>query len=210
MRILSIDQVREILEKYEIPTPKEGAARDAPHALEIAKEIGYPVVLKVISPDVARLGHVKGILLNVNSDSEVTQGFESITRNVSESLSGARIEGVLVQEMLFPEKEVTISMVRDNKSNPVIMFGLGGIFSEILKDLSYRTGQVTKNDARKMMEEIDSHNLLEGTDTDSLAKIITKVSKIGVEMQDVSEVEMNPVFLYEKGALAVNTKIISI
>ncbi len=212
MRTLGADRVREILKEYGIPVPEEGVAEDGEHAIEIANKIGYPVVLKVISPDVVRRRHVKGILLDINSDREVGEGFESITKNVRDFISGARIEGVLVQEMLFPKKEVTVSMIRDSKSSQVVMFGLGGIFSEILKDISYRTGQVRENDACKMIREVGSHKMLEGIDIMSLAKIITKVSKIGVEMEDVLEVDMNPVFVYErgagKGAVAVDTRII--
>lgn len=208
-KILTWSETKKILEEYGIPMPKEALAQSEEDALRIAGEIGYPVVLKLVSPDISSRSKTKCILLDINSEEEVKRGYREIIKNAREFKEGAEIQGVLVQKMLPRGKEVVVGLVKDERLTTVV-FSLGGIFSGILRDISYRNAPVTKEEALKMMREIKAYDILDSgnCDIETIAEVISKVSKLGMEKRDIVGMDINPLFVYEEGAIAVDSKII--
>ncbi len=203
-------QSKQILDFYEIPVTKEILAATAQEASEAASVIGFPVALKIMSPDLLHKTDVGGVVLNVNSEDEVEKACREILDRARAHKPGARIEGVLVQEMLSPGLEVIVGIKKDPVFGPAVVFGLGGVFVEVLKDVSTRVAPLSEEDAREMISEIKGRALLAGyrgslpRDIDALVGVLLKVSRLAVELEDlVEEVDINPLILYEKGAGAV-------
>jgi len=212
--ILTEDKAKEILKEHGIPVPKEELAENEEKAIEIAKKIGFPVALKLISPDILHRSDAKAIMLNLKSEEELRKGFKEIIKNAKNFDPYARIHGVLVQEMLPQGREVIVGLIKDPQFGHVVMFGLGGIFVEILKDVAFRVTPIDKKEALKMMKEIKGYKILEGvrgispSDINAIADVIVKVSELGVKMPEIKELDINPLFAYEKGAVAVDCRII--
>ncbi len=208
-KILAEDETKRILEEYGIPAPEEALAQSEEDALRIAGEVEYPVVLKLVSPDIQSRSKAGCILLNVNSEEEVRRGYREIIKNAKEFKEGVEILGVLVQKMLPWGKEVVVGLVKDERFTTVV-FSLGGIFSNILRDISYRNVPVTREEALKMMREIKAYDMLDSGnyDIEAVADVISKVSKIGME-KNIAGMDINPLLVYKKGAVAVDSKIIS-
>ncbi len=189
-------------------------ARSKEEAISISKEIGFPVVLKIHSPDVIHKSDVGGVKLGLKSEDEVGKAYDEIVASVKRSQPDARIEGVTVQNMARPGIEVIIGMTKDPQFGPVIMFGLGGILVEILKDVSFRIVPLTRRDAREMIREIKGYPLLEGyrgqepADIAFLEDMILKVSDFVDRNPEIKELDLNPIFAYKDGALAVDARII--
>ncbi len=195
----------EILEKYGLPAPKYGLAKTPEEAAEIAEKIGYPVVLKIVSPDIVHKSDVGGVILNLNSAKEVKEAFNKIMGNVKEKAPKAKIAGILVQEMVPQDLEVIVGATRDPIFGPVVMFGLGGVFVEVLRDVSFRVVPLTEEDAYEMLEEIKAKKILEGyrhikpRDKKAIVKIILGVSKIMEENPEISELDLNPIMVFPEG-----------
>ncbi|ABN70334.1 branched-chain acyl-CoA synthetase (ADP-forming) beta subunit / acetyl-CoA synthetase (ADP-forming) beta subunit [Staphylothermus marinus F1] len=204
----------EIIKAYNIPAPETAIARSLEEAIKIAEKIGYPLVLKIVSPDISHKSDVGGVILNIKSKEELIKAFNKIYENVSKNAPGARIVGVLIQKMAPKGLEVIIGGLRDNIFGPVVMFGLGGIFVEVLKDVSFRIAPLTEEDAFEMMSEIKASKLLEGyrgqppVDKKSLAKIILSVSKLLEENPEIESIDLNPVMAYPDNAVVVDARII--
>jgi len=196
-------EVYEICSRYGLPVPKFGLATSADEAVSIAEKIGYPVVLKIVSPDIK--SDVGGVILNVKSSEDVKKAYETIMENVKKRAPSARIAGVLIQEMVPDGLEVIVGATRDNTFGPVLMFGLGGVFVEVLRDVSFRIAPLTSEDVESMIREIKSFKILEGyrgmppRDLDAIKDIILKTSKLMMEIEDIQDMDLNPVMLYEKG-----------
>jgi acetyl-CoA synthetase (ADP-forming) len=211
---LTEDRAEKLLREYGIPTPKEEVAYSEDNAVEIASKIGFPVALKLISPDIMHRSSANCILLNITSEEEVKKGYRKIVKNAKEYNAKAVITGVLVQKMVPQGKEVIVGMVREPKLGPAVLFGLSGIFVDILKDVSFRVAPVSKEEALKMIKEIKAYPILEGvrgekpSDVNAIADVITKVSRLGMEREEIVEMDINPLFVYEKGAIAIDSKII--
>lgn len=188
-----------------IPVPKYFFARSVDEALEGAGSVGYPVVVKVVSPDIVHKSDVGGVALNVADREGLVRAFNAVVENVRRKVPGARIEGVLVQEMLRPALEVVVGAVRDAVFGPVIMFGLGGLFVEVLKDVSFRVAPVDPLDAEEMIREVRGYRLLEGyrglppRDLRALKELIVKVSELVSAEPRIQELDLNPVMLFEEG-----------
>jgi len=203
-----------VCQAYGLPVARSVIARTAEEAVKLSREIGYPVVLKIASPDVIHKTDVGGVIVGVKNDEEVVKAYEKIMENVKKHKPDARIIGVLVQEMAPQSTEVIVGMVRDSQFGPAIMFGLGGIFVEILKDVSFRIAPLTPGDAREMIQEIKAYPVLKGyrnlppADIDALVDVILKTSQLSLENPEVSQLDLNPIFVYEKGAKIVDARII--
>ncbi|MET1129181.1 MAG: acetate--CoA ligase family protein [Thermoproteota archaeon] len=200
---------------YGIPVPEYGLARDQEEAVKVARSIGYPVVLKIVSPQVVHKSDVGGVLVGLSSDEEVREGFSRIVENVSRNVPGAEVVGVLVQKMA--EKggiEVIVGGIRDPVFGPTVMFGLGGVFVEVFRDVSFRVAPFTEDDAREMVREVKAYRILRGyrnippRDIDALVSVIMAVQRLMLENEEVSEVDVNPVLSYQQGALAVDVRVI--
>lgn len=195
----------QVCEYFGLPVARCGLATSVEDAVKIARSIGYPVVLKVVSPDVVHKSDVGGVILYIHSDGGVEKAFKKIVENVTVKAPGARVKGVLVQEMLSRSMEVIVGATRDKIFGPVVMFGLGGIFVEVLRDVSFRIAPIAPVDAETMIKEIKGYRILEGyrgekpRDIEALKNIIIKVSRLVETLEDVVELDLNPIMLYESG-----------
>ncbi len=205
-----------LVKAYGVPVPEFRLAKSVEEAVKAAKEIGFPLVLKVVSPDIVHKSDVGGVILNVNTEEEVVKAFNTIMTNVPKKAPGARIVGVLVQRMAPEGLEVIVGATRDPVFGPVVMFGLGGVFVEVLRDVSFRVAPVDENEAMEMIREVKGYKLLQGyrnmppRDVEALKRIIVAVSKLMMDLEEVSEMDLNPIMSYEagKGAVAVDVRVI--
>ncbi len=212
--VLTEIESKQILEEAGIPTTTACLARTADEAVKAAKECGYPVVLKIVSPDVTHKSDVGGVQLGLDSPETVTAAYQEITQALKRHQPDARIEGVAVQKMARPGMEVIIGMSKDQQFGPVLMFGLGGILVEVLKDVAFRIVPLEPRDARQMIREIKGFPALQGfrgqepADLEALEKLILMVSAFVEAHPEIEELDLNPVFAYEDGALAVDARIV--
>jgi len=209
------NEAKTIIREYGIPVTRFEVAGTADEAVEHAEKIGYPVVLKILSPDVIHKSDVGGVMVNLKNDKEVRKAYSEIINNVRKHKADVKIIGVLVQEYApEPIAEVIVGMTKDPQFGPAIMFGLGGIFVEVFKDVSFRIAPLTEYDAKEMIMEIRSYPILTGVrgrkpvDINELVSIILKVSKLVTEHPEIDQLDLNPIFAYDKGALTVDARII--
>jgi len=195
----------EVLRAHDLPVPKAGLAKNIEEAVNIAESIGYPVVLKIVSPDIVHKSDVGGVKIGLRSPDEVREAFRSIISNVKVKAPSAKVVGVLIQEMVPEGLEVIVGSTRDPTFGPVLMFGLGGIFVEVLKDVSFRIAPVTKYDAETMLTEIRAAKILDGyrgtppRDKKALIDIIVMLSKFMENHELVTDVDLNPIMSFEEG-----------
>lgn len=211
IKIVGVDALR-ILEAYGIKTAPYGLARTADEAEEIAEKIGYPVAMKVVSPHIIHKSDVGCVKVNVGRDN-VRKAFYEILMRAEEITT--RIDGVLVQKMITDGKEVIVGMKRDPQFGPLLMFGLGGIYVEVFKDVSFRIAPISKEDAHEMIRDVKAYSILKGvrgeksSDIDSLVDILLKVSQMSIDFPEILEMDINPVKVFEKGYYAVDFRIIT-
>jgi len=207
-------EAKTVCMEYGIPVPKFRVAGSAEDAVKYAEEIGYPVVLKVVSPDVIHKSDVGGVMLGLRSADEVRSAYEKLLGNVRSHKPNAEIVGVLVEEMAPKAVEVIVGAVKDPQFGPTLMFGLGGVFVEILKDVSFRVAPITEDDATEMITEIKAYPILQGyrgmppADVDAIKQILLNTSRLVMEHQEIAELDLNPIMVYQKGAKAVDARII--
>ena len=212
--LLTEIESKQILEEAGIPTTSARLATTADEAVTAAKDVGYPVVLKIVSPDVTHKSDVGGVRLGLDSPEAVTTGFAEMVAAVKARQPDARIEGVAVQRMAAPGIEVIVGMSVDPQFGPVLMFGLGGILVEVLKDVAFRIVPLEPRDARQMIRDIKGFPALEGfrghdpADLDALESLILKVSSFVEAHPEVQELDLNPVFAYKDGTVAVDARIV--
>ncbi|MFP4657233.1 MAG: acetate--CoA ligase family protein, partial [Desulfonatronovibrionaceae bacterium] len=203
-----------ILKAYSLPYPETRLARSSMAAMQAAKEIGFPVVLKIASPDISHKTDVNGVVVSLKSEEEVRSAFSAITSRALRRMPQAHIAGCLVQKMA-PEdsKEVIIGVKRDEQFGPLVMFGLGGIYVEVLKDISFRLAPLTAGDAREMIKEIRSYMLLkgfrgeEGVNFGALETILLKMSALAMDFPEIYEAEFNPVLVNSKEGIVADVRI---
>ena len=204
-----------VLEAYGIPAPSYGKAETAEEALEIADRIGYPVSMKIVSPDIVHKTDVGCVKLNVRRE-EVKETFFVIMHRAEKYTSARRIEGILVQQMIEGGKEVIVGMKRDMHFGPLIMFGLGGIYVEVFKDVSFRIAPLSKDDAIEMIKSVKAYRILRGvrgepmSDIDSLVDVLLRFSQISMDFPEILEADLNPIKVFEhgKGCYAIDFKMI--
>ena len=207
-------EAKTVCKEYGIPVTELKIAKTAEEAAEYSEEIGYPTVLKIISPDVIHKVDVGGVILNVGNSKDAKKAYNKIVENVKKHKPDAKIEGILVQEMAPSATEVIVGAIKDAQFGPTLMFGLGGTFVEIMKDVSFRIAPIKEDDARQMISEVKAYPILLGyrgqppRDIDTIVKIILNTSRMVMEHQDIKELDLNPVIVYEKGAKTVDARII--
>jgi len=218
-KILSYKESVNILSRYGIPIAKGDIATSPEEAVEIANRIGYPVVLKVISPQIIHKTDANVLKLGVKTESELVNCYHEIIDNAERYNPRAQIEGVLVQEMIQEGVEVIVGIFRDQQFGPVILFGLGGIFVEVLKDISLRVPPITRYDAEEMIKEIKGYRILEGfrgktrSDIEAVIDVLLKVSRLSVDLKDiVLEMDLNPIIVgpKDRGAKVVDARLITL
>jgi len=199
---------------YGIPVTRFKVAHTQDEADRFASQIGYPVALKIVSPDVLHKWDVGGVMLDLKSATKVKVAYRKILENVRRHKPDAKIVGVIVQEMVTPSTEVIVGSTKDPQFGPALMFGLGGIFVEVLKDVTFRIAPITEVDAREMITEVKGYPILKGyrgqppADIDAIVKILINTSKLVMDHQEIKELDLNPVMVYEKGAKTVDARII--
>lgn len=199
---------------YGIPTPNAVLVKTPEEAYRVADEIGYPLALKIVSPDIVHKSDIGGVVLGVMNREDAVKSVEQILRNASVKAPDARISGVVMYKMAPSGLEVIVGGVRDGVFGAAVMFGLGGIFVEVLKDVSFRISPVTIEDALEMINEIKSVTILNGyrgqppVDKNAIADIIVKTSRLLVENTEIASIDLNPVIAYPKGAIAVDVRVI--
>ncbi|MBI3937295.1 MAG: acetate--CoA ligase family protein [Betaproteobacteria bacterium] len=197
---------KRVLAAYGIPVTREELAANKEEALAAARRIGYPVTIKVQSPDVPHKTEARAIRLGIASDGELAAAYEEVLSNARAYEKGARIEGVLVQEMVKEGLEAILGVTNDRLFGPAVMFGLGGIFAEVLKDVSFRLAPVTRSVALDMIREIKGYPVLAGArgrrpaDIEALAEAIVRLSALAVDLErDLAELDVNPLFVFPEG-----------
>lgn len=214
---LSESEAQIIAEVYGINTPKSRLASTPQEAVEIARQIGYPVVLKIASPDILHKTDVGGVKVGLDSPEEVTDAFELMTYRATRYLPEARLLGCLVQAMApAGGTEILIGMSRDPQFGPLLTFGLGGIFVEALKDVSFRIAPISRADAQQMLSQIRSHALLDGfrgkppLDKEAIIDVLLKINQLVLDFPEITELDINPLMVYpqKQGALALDFRII--
>lgn len=199
---------------YQMPVPEFEVAKNADEACDAAQRLGYPVVLKIVSRDIPHKTEVGGVLLNIGTSSDVEKGFCRIMENTKRFSPKARIEGILTQKMAPQGTEVIVGSLVDPQFGQTLMFGLGGIFVEILKDVTFRLAPILEQDAREMVQEIKTYQILKGyrgrppADESAITAILLKASKLITENPRVCQMDLNPVMVYERGASIVDARMI--
>jgi len=207
-------EAKTVCMNYGIPVTRFKLAKNEAETVKFAEEIGYPVVLKIVSPDIIHKSDVGGVIVNLKDAKDVRNAYKQILKNVKKHKAAAKIVGVLVEEMAPPSTEVIVGAIKDPQFGPSLMFGLGGIFVEVLKDVTFRVAPITEDEAREMITEVKAYPLLTGyrnlplADIDAIIKILLNTSKLVLEHQDIKELDLNPIMVYEKGAKTVDARII--
>lgn len=207
-------EAKTVCKEYGIPITELKISKTAEEAAKFSDEIGYPAVLKIISPDVIHKVDVGGVILNIGSREEAKKAFNKIVENVKKHKPNAKIDGILVQEMAPCSTEVIVGAIKDPQFGPTLMFGLGGTFVEIMKDVSFRILPIKEEDARQMISELKAYPILRGyrgqapRDIEMVVKILLNTSRLVMKHQDIKELDLNPVMVYEKGAKTVDARII--
>ncbi len=212
--ILTEVESKTMLAKQGIPVIEARLARSKKEAIAISKEIGFPVVLKVISSDVVHKTDAGGVRLSLANAAQVGRAYSEIVSSIKQAYPETRVQGVSVQPMAPQGVEVIVGMSKDPQFGPVLMFGLGGILVEVLKDVSFRIVPITEEDAGDMIREIKGYPILEGyrgqkpASIPALEELIVKVSEFVDKNPQIEELDLNPVFAYPDGAVAVDARII--
>ena len=212
--LLTEVEAKELLRKAGMPVIDTRLARTGREAVSLAREMGFPVAMKIISPDIVHKTDAGGVKLGLANAAQVEKAYHDIMSSVRQKAPQAQIEGVSVQKMARPGTELIIGMNKDEQFGPVIMFGLGGIFVEILKDVSFRLVPLTPGDAAEMVAEIKGFRLLQGfrgqepVNISLLEDLIVKISDFVDKNPQIKELDLNPVFGYRDSLAIVDARII--
>lgn len=208
------NEAKTICMEYAIPVTMFKLAETEEQAVAFSEQIGFPVVLKIVSPDIIHKSDAGGVVVNLKNAAEVKSAYRKILENAKRYSSTARIIGVLVQEMAPPSTEVIVGAIKDSQFGQTLMFGLGGIFVELLKDVTFKVAPITREDAQEMVTKVKAYPLLKGyrntppADIDALVNILLNTSKLVMDHPEIKELDFNPILVYEKGAKTVDARII--
>jgi len=212
--LLSEIEAKELLHEAGVPVERAVLATTEEEARAEAQRIGYPVVLKIVSPDITHKSDIGGVKVGLEDDAAVVTAFSEIIANAKKASPDADIAGIAVQRMAPEGTEVIVGMTTDAQFGPVVMFGLGGIMVEVMKDVSFRVVPVAERDARQMVDEIRGRAILDGVrgqppaDKAAIRSAILKVSEFVEQNPEVLELDLNPMRVYPDGAIAVDARIV--
>ncbi len=205
---------RPVLEAYGIPLISGNTAQNEEEAGALAEKLGFPVVMKINSPDILHKSDVGGIRLNLNNGEAVKKAFQEMYNSIRGKMPDAKLEGVIIEALAPKGQEVIVGMKRDAGFGPLMMFGLGGIFVELFKDVSFRVAPLTRKDALEMIERTRAAKLLTGyrgqkpADLEAVVDVILRLSQLAVDFEEIEEIEINPLLVLEQGALALDGRVI--
>ena len=211
---LSQTDALDLLSCYGLPAVKTEFARTRQQAVDLAKKIGQPIAMKIVSPDVVHKIDIGAVKLDLNSDQEVKEAFDQILKNVKANAPTARIEGVLLQNYVTGGTETIIGVHRDPKFGPLLMFGLGGIYVEVYRDVSFRLAPIRELGAHNMIQQSRGSKILAGfrgeppRDIEAIAECIERLSQLAMDLEEVRELDVNPLLAFEKGCKAVDARVI--
>src|SRR5881227_2703043 len=203
-----------VCDAYGIPVPGEGVASSAADAAKLADRMGYPVVLKIVSPDILHKTEAGGVIVGVKDAASAREGYDRILASAKKYKADAKIEGVQVQQMLAGGTEVIVGSITDGSFGKLVAFGLGGVLVEVLKDITFRLAPATKDDALSMLDGIQAHDMLKGVrggdpvNREALADVIVNVSRLITDFPEIVELDLNPVFATKKDAIAADVRIV--
>jgi len=203
-------EAKTICMEYQIPVTPFKLAKNEDEATEFAQQIGFPVVLKIVSPDVIHKSDAGGVILNLRNATEVKSAYQKILDSVKKYSPTAKI----VQEMAPKSTEVIVGAIKDSQFGQTLMFGLGGIFVELLKDVTFRVAPITREDAREMVTKVKAYPLLTGyrntppADVNAIINVLLNTSKLVMDYPEIKELDLNPIMAYEKGVKTVDARII--
>jgi acyl-CoA synthetase (NDP forming) len=213
-RQLPPDKAMQLMADEGLPTPPSALAASAAAAGRIAGEQGFPVVLKISSPDIVHKSDIGGVRLNLASVKAVEKNYRELMQVAREGFPKAKVDGVLVSKMARPGQEVIVGMNRDPQFGPIILFGLGGVLVEVFRDVSLRLPPLTADEALDMIREIKGHRVLAGyrgrnaVDEQALVGCLMKVSEIAHKHPEIVEIDLNPVLAYPDGIMVVDARVI--
>jgi acetate---CoA ligase (ADP-forming) subunit beta len=213
-RSLLEHEAEKLAANYGISTAKSVIANSEKEAGSFSLKIGYPVVLKIVSPDILHKTDIGGVKVGIKSQAEAKEAYHTIIKNTRRAKKDATIVGVLVQKMAPPGQEYVVGATRDPQFGPTVMFGLGGIYVELFQDVSFRFAPMSEKDSVAMILELKSAPLLTGfrgskpLDLNATSKVIRSVGKMMVDNQSIDSIDINPLFVYTKGALATDVRVI--
>lgn len=203
-----------ILENCGISVPDFEFAKSQEEAVTKAIKIGYPVVMKIVSRDILHKSDYGCVKLNLKNGEEVEKAYFEIMCNAKEKIKNVRIEGVVIYPFVSKGTEVIIGVTDDEQFGSAIMFGLGGIFVEVLKDVAFRIIPLSEEDARSMIKETKGYSLLKGLrgqthkDIDSIVDVILKISKLVSDFPEIKEIDLNPIYVYDDGLTVVDARLL--
>ena len=213
-RSLLETEAKELLREYGIPVPNFKLIKSEEEIAELAKEINFPIVMKIVSPDIIHKTDAGGVKVGVKDEEEARMTYQEIISKAIKYNKKASISGVIAYTMVPQGTEIIIGMMKDPHFGPVIMFGLGGIFVEVLKDISFRILPIEEIDAREMIAEIKGYEILKGArgnpprDIRAIEEVLMKVSKLTMENPEINEIDLNPIFVFENGIQVVDARMI--
>jgi acyl-CoA synthetase (NDP forming) len=211
---LLISEARQICSLHHIPTPPSFVVKNAEEAAKTSSQIGFPVALKIVSPQILHKTDVGGVALNINNETDLKEAYQKMTTQVAKNAPDAKILGVLVEKMMPHSTEVIIGAIRDSQFGPSIMFGMGGIFAEVYDDVAFRVAPIDRIDAMNLMNEIKGSKILKGfrgepaADTDAIMDVLLNVSGLMMEHDSITQLDLNPLIVYPHDACAVDSRIV--
>jgi len=211
---LSVLEAAQFCAAYGIATPNQGLAKSAAEAVKIASRLRFPVVLKIVADEILHKTEAGGVAVGVLSPIEVRRAFDRLLKSAKAYRKNSVIEGVLVQQMVTASHEVMVGAVTDPSFGKMVAFGLGGVLVEVMKDITFRLAPVDKKAALSMLDSINGAEVLrgvrgaKGVNRAALADILCKVSKLVTDFPEIQEVDLNPIFATDKGAKAVDVRIL--
>jgi acetyl-CoA synthetase (ADP-forming) len=212
--VMLADEAKQVCRLHRIPVPMSYTTMNVQEAVSKAEEMGYPVVLKVISPQIIHKTDVGGVVLNVGNREELRTAFEKMFADVVAKYPSAKVLGILVEKMMPQSTEVIVGAVRDQQFGPSIMFGIGGVFTEIYNDVVFRVAPIDKVDALNLIHGLRGFRILEGArgkspaNIDAIVDVLLGVSGLMMEHESVSQLDLNPVIAYSDGVCAVDCRIL--
>jgi acyl-CoA synthetase (NDP forming) len=211
---LLIHEAQRICELHRIPTPKSGLATNAEEAVHQAKEIGFPVVMKIVSPQILHKSEVGGVVSDIRDERQLKSEYEKLIARMRSREHSARLLGVLVQRMMPPSTELIVGGIRDKQFGPSVMFGIGGIFAEVYDDVAFRVAPIDTTDALSLIRGLRGSKILSGfrgkppADLDAIVGVLIGVSKLMTEHDTIEQLDLNPIIAYSDGLCAVDCRII--
>ena len=205
---------KQIIGEVGIEVVETKLARTKEEAISIAKQMGFPVALKIVSPDIIHKSDSGGVKLGLKNAADVGRAYSEIRATIKQKEPKAKIHGVSIQKMSRPGVEVIMGMTKDAQFGPVLMFGLGGVFVEVLKDVSFRIVPIVKRDANQMIEEIKGYPVLQGyrgqepANIPALEDMLLRLSDFIEQTPEIKELDLNPILAYADGAVAVDARVI--